>query len=209
MDGLDAETAAAWGAALAEFHQAVGRVQPGRQEQADVFDRMVSHSDQHLADQELADASQALNRLHKRLEPGPFVIGHGDFELDNLRWSQGKATCFDLDESGVMPAAADVASAVRDLTGTCPGSPEHPELLEAFLAGYGRESGLTVDMGELLLHRAAMAAQHILEAPAVLDLDATFLDSAGNGWLKELNGSLTSHYSDQRDIVLATARVLA
>ncbi|MGF9648640.1 phosphotransferase [Pseudarthrobacter oxydans] len=214
VDGLDAGAAAAWGAALAEFHQAAGRVQPGRQEQADVFDRLVSHSDQdladqHLADQELADAAQALNRLDKRLEPGPLVMGHGDFELDNLRWSQGKATCFDLDESGVMPAAADVASAVRDLIGTCPGSPERPELLEAFLAGYGRESGLTVDMGELLLHRAALAAQRILEAATVLDADASLLEAIGNGWLKELNGSLAGYYANQRDIVLAAARVLA
>ena len=205
VDELDAGAAAAWGAALAEFHQAAGRVEPvGRQEQANVFDRLVSHSDQ-----DLADAAHALNRLHESLEPGPLVMGHGDFELDNLRWSEGKATCFDLDESGLTPAAADVASAIRDLIGKVPGSPEHPELLEAFLTGYGQKSGLAVGMGDLLLHRAALAAQHILEAPAVLDLDATVLDSAGNGWLKELNGSLTGYYGDQRAIVLATARVLA
>jgi Ser/Thr protein kinase RdoA (MazF antagonist) len=205
VDGLDAGAAAAWGAALAEFHQAAGRVEPvGRQEQADVFSRLGTH-----ANQDLADAAHALNRLQESLEPGLLVMGHGDFELDNLRWSEGKATYFDLDESGVMPAAADVASAVRDLMGTCPASPEHPALLEAFLMGYGQKSGHAVGMAELLLHRAALAAQHILEAPAVQDLDATILDSAGNGWLKELNGSLASHYSDQRDIVLATARVLA
>lgn len=205
VDELDADAAAAWGAALGRFHQPAGRVESvGPQEHADVFARLVSHPNQ-----DLADAAQALKVLLESQEPGPLVMGHGDFELDNLRWSQGKATCFDLDESGVMPAAADVASAVRDLIGTCPGSPEHPELLEAFLTGYGQKSGLAVGVGELLLHRAALAAQHILEAPAVLDMDAGLLESVGNGWLKELNGSLAGYYADQRDIVLAAARVLA
>ncbi|WP_458779389.1 phosphotransferase [Arthrobacter sp. D3-16] len=205
VDGLDAGAAAAWGAALGRFHQAAGRVESvGGQEQVDVFARLVGHPDQ-----DLADAARALKILPERREPGPLVVGHGDFELDNLRWSQGKATCFDLDESGVMPAAADVASAIRDLIGTCPGTPEHPELLEVFLAGYGRESGLAVGMGDLLLHGAALAAQQILEARAVFDLDGTLLESRGNDWLEELTGSLTGHYAGQRDIVLATARVLA
>lgn len=205
VDDLDAGTAANWGTALAEFHEAAGRVESvGRQEQADIFARLVSHPNQ-----DLAHAAQALKMLLVSQEPGRLVMGHGDFELDNLRWSQGKATCFDLDESGVMPAAADVASAVRDLIGKSPGTPEHPELLEAFLTGYGQKSGLAVDMGELLFHCGALAAQHIIEAPAVLDMDASLLEAIGNGWLKELNGSLAGHYVDQRNIVLAVARVLA
>ena len=40
-------------------------------------------------------------------------------------------------------------------------------------------------------------------------MDAGLLESVGNGWLKELNGSLAGYYADQRDIVLAAARVLA
>jgi Ser/Thr protein kinase RdoA (MazF antagonist) len=108
-----------------------------------------------------------------------------------------------------MPAAADVASAVRDLLGQRPGTPEHPELLEAFLAGYQHGSGLAVSIDELLLHRAALAAQQFLRAPAVLDMDDTVLEAPGNDWLTELYGSLASHYEDQRGIVLATARLLA
>ncbi|WP_461174126.1 phosphotransferase [Arthrobacter sp. Z1-9] len=205
VEGLDAAAAAAWGAALAGFHQAAGRVKPeGSREQVDVFSRLVAQPDR-----DLRNAAQALKMVLESREPGPLVMGHGDFELDNLRWSRGEATCFDLDECGVMPAAADVASAVRDLLGKSPGTPEHPGLLEAFLAGYEQKSGLAMGMGEVLLHRAALAAQQILEAPAVLDLDAAVLESAGNGWLKELNGSLAAHYADQRDIVLATARTLA
>jgi hypothetical protein len=60
----------------------------------------------------------------------------------------------------------------------------------------------------LQLHRAALAAQQILEAIAVLDADAAVLESEG-GWLRELNAALASHYAEQRDIVLAAARLLA
>ena len=107
-----------------------------------------------------------------------------------------------------MPVAADVASAVRDLLGKNPGTPEHPELLEAFLAGYGKGTGRAVSLGELQLHRAALAAQQVLEARTVLDADAAVLESEG-GWLGELNGSLASHYAEQREIVLVAARLLA
>ncbi|WP_455836890.1 phosphotransferase [Pseudarthrobacter siccitolerans] len=203
VDELDADAAAAWGAALARFHLAAGRVESADgNEPADVFAGLVSHSDQ-----DLAHAAHALSVLLESREPGPLLIGHGDFELDNLRWSQGHATCFDLDESGVMPAAADVASAVRDLLGKSPGAPEHPELLEAFLSGYERRAGLAVSLEDLHLRRAALAARQILEASAVLDLDATVPESEG-GWLTELNSSLAGHYAEERNIVLATAQVL-
>ncbi|MFF1253545.1 phosphotransferase [Pseudarthrobacter sp. NPDC058329] len=202
-DGLDAGAAAAWGAALADFHQAAGPVgHEARQE--NVFARLATHPDD-----DLRHAAQVLNLLGDGRNPGWLVLGHGDFELDNLRWSQGKATCFDLDESGVMPAAADVASAVRDLLGTNPGTPEHPELLAAFLAGYEQGAGLAVNLEELQLHRAELAAQQLVESGAVLDADEPLLNNAGNGWLRELEKSLTSHYADQRNIVLATAQLLA
>jgi Ser/Thr protein kinase RdoA (MazF antagonist) len=204
-DGLDAGAAAAWGAALAGFHQAADALSSTvPQQQANVFARLMAHPDQ-----DLRKAAQILTLLTERLGPGPNVLGHGDFELDNLRWSQGRVTCFDLDECGLMPAATDVASAVRDLLGSTPDVPEHPELLDAFLAGYQQSSGLAVTLEELQVHRAALSARQVLEAPAILDLDATILETTGNGWLKELNDSLAGHYEDQRNIVLSTARALA
>jgi Ser/Thr protein kinase RdoA (MazF antagonist) len=205
VDELDAGAAAAWGTALARFHHAAGPVEHADSCQpSDAFARLVSSPDQ-----DLADAGHVLNALFESRAPGQLVMGHGDFELDNLRWSQGQATCFDLDECGVMPVAADVASAVRDLLGKNPGTPEHPELLEAFLAGYGQSAGRAVSLGELQLHRAALAAQQVLEARTVLDADAAVLESEDSGWLRELNASLASHYAKQRDIVLGAARVLA
>ena len=63
---------------------------------------------------------------------------HGDFELDNLKWSHGIPTAFDFDEAAVSWFAADVAIAVRDIA-------DRPELLAAFLSGYRSVRALTTD----------------------------------------------------------------
>jgi Ser/Thr protein kinase RdoA (MazF antagonist) len=206
-DDLKGEDARAWGLALAAFHQTAGEVgssAASRPDQAppDAFAALAAHAERH-GDAELASAAGHLGGLYARLDPEPLVLGHGDFELDNLRWSGGQAVCFDLDESGVMPAPADIASAVRDLLGPCPGSPQHPELLAGFLDGYRLGSGRAISPDELLLHRASFAAAQVLEAPAVLELNP-----AGTGWLPDLAASLVRHYAGERTIILATAAVV-
>lgn len=201
VEELDDGAAATWGAALGTFHRAedplTTHVQP------DWFGDLAA-SPAALNDPELEEAAKVLAKFPATRPLTPLVTGHGDFELDNLRWSNGRATCFDLDESGVMPAAADVASAARDLLGPHPGLPAHPELLVAFLEGYRRASGHSLGPQELLLPRAALAAQQLLEAPDVLDINP-----GGSGWLGELAGSLRVHYGSQRSILLATIDVLA
>ena len=200
-DELDATAAAAWGTALADFHGAGGGAGPGEgPPSSDFYARLAGQQE----DSDLAAAAQTLHAVSSAAAPGPSVLGHGDFELDNLRWARGKFTCFDLDNSRVMPAAADAASAVRDLLGPNPGAPKHPLLLAAFLDGYRDSSGITIAAEDLLLQRAAFAAQQLLEAPHVLDITS----DDGEGWLGALTGALTKHYSQQRSIVLATAALL-
>lgn len=199
LDELDLGRAAAWGKALAGFHEKAGGVAQEVLPSSDPFAGLAGRKE----DPQLAVAARELGKLPAR-EHGPFVIGHGDFELDNLRWSAGMPTCFDLDESGAMPAAADVASAVRDLLGPRPGSPRHPELLGAFLDGYREPAGHSVSPEDLLLHRAALAAQQLVQAPDVMDAEPS-----GGGWLGGLAAALTRHYAEQRGIVLATADVLS
>lgn len=199
LDELEPESAAAWGTALAGFHQKAGDAAREVPPSSDPFAELTGRK----ADPQLATAARTLGTLRAQ-EHEPLVIGHGDFELDNLRWSEGNPICFDLDETGAMPAAADVASAVRDLLGPRPGSPRHPELLAAFLDGYRQTTGHSTTPADLLLHQAAFAARQLVEAPAVMDVEP----DAG-GWLGGLAVSLIRHYAEQRDIVLATAEVLA
>ncbi|MCQ6269033.1 phosphotransferase [Pseudarthrobacter sp. R1] len=196
VDGLDAGAAAAWGAALAEFHRTAGEVvPPSAPPPRNPFAVLA----RHMTDPDLAAAAQEL-AMHWGPESGPLVVGHGDFELDNLRWSAGRPTSFDLDEAGVMPAAADMSAAVRDLLGPRPAAPLHPELLAAFVDGYRRTAGHAVTLDALLLHRAAFAAQQLAEASDVMDRGPD-----GEGWLSDLVAGLNRHYAEQRDIVVATA----
>jgi Ser/Thr protein kinase RdoA (MazF antagonist) len=78
---------------------------------------------------------------------------HGDFELDNIRLGPGGVAFFDADEAHHGWFAADVALAVRDLTGTTLDSREQPELLVAFLAGYrSRRPFTAAEEASLPLH---------------------------------------------------------
>jgi Ser/Thr protein kinase RdoA (MazF antagonist) len=200
LDEVNLDGATAWGTALAEFHRGAEVAVPApAPPSSDPFALLAANE----ADGELAEAARALGKVPQQ-EQEPLVVGHGDFELDNLRWHAGRPTCFDLDESGAMPAAADVASAVRDLLGPRPGSPRHPELLAAFLDGYRKAAGHSIHPEDLLLHRAAFAAQQLAQAPAVMDVEPD-----GGGWLSDLTASLGLHYAEQRGIVLATADMLA
>lgn len=63
------------------------------------------------------------------------VTIHGDFELDNLRFTPDGVSVFDLDESRPGTAAEDVALATRALRGDEGDRPE-PLLYAEFLAGY-------------------------------------------------------------------------
>lgn len=203
VEELKDETAAAWGAALGALHQAAAQAAlPAQRKRSDPFAALAAVP-AALKDPELAEAAKTLGKLMAARPATPLVAGHGDFELDNLRWTGGWPTCFDLDESGPMPAAADVASAARDLLGPHPGTPEHPELLTAFLRGYQHISGHSIEPRELVLPRAAFAAQQLQEAPEVLDTT-----SGKAGWLHELACSLHDHYRGQRDLLLMTADVL-
>jgi Ser/Thr protein kinase RdoA (MazF antagonist) len=193
VDDLDDAAARAWGAALGDLHRRGGDVEH-TEDGTDPFGRLAQADDV-----ELAAAARTLVRAFDERAHEPLVVGHGDFELDNVRWDGVRLTCFDLDESGRMPAAADVASAVRDLVGSDPGAVAHPHLLAAFLRGYESATGTHVTAEALLLHGAALAAQQVLEAAGVLDV------ADGPGWLTDLRDHLDEHYAQQRGIVLATA----
>lgn len=169
VDDLTPDLAAAWGRGVARFHLAAAR-------HADVVDPAAPPPLALLADGpdlEIAAAAAALARVLRDHRTEPAVVGHGDLELDNLRWRGWRPVCFDLDEAALRPAAADVASAVRDLLGPDPTDPAHPDLLDAFLDGYARTSGTVVTRHALLPHTAALAATHLVDVAHALDLAPT------------------------------------
>lgn len=105
-----------WGAALAALHEdatgAGGNLPEAFTELAEIPDRFADDPELVKAAACLADRVAGLPRDEAR-----FGIVHGDFELDNLAWEDGRATAFDFDEAACSWYAADIAYALRDLTG--------------------------------------------------------------------------------------------
>lgn len=128
----------------------------------------------------------ALARFHRSAPPGPDpqrgVTMHGDFELDNLRFTDDAVAVFDLDESGPGSASADIALATRALRGD-EGAPGLPRLYDAFLEGYRSE-------GELSTAEEASVAGHALQYSARRAADDSMLDEGGDpgdpAWQREL-----------------------
>ncbi|KZE88674.1 phosphotransferase enzyme family protein [Microbacterium sp. TNHR37B] len=205
VDDLGPARARAWGRALADFHAASGPA-PTPGDPVDPFADAASLVP--ADDRDLADALRAL-----RVAPpssGGWVHGHGDFELDNLRWrgesEEGPAVvAFDLDEAGVMPLAADIAAATRDLFADGTHDPRHPGMLAAFLDGYAERDGARVAMPELVRARTAGAAQSWAELIVDLRLDAEEVVAQG---LDDLRASLADYAERARELVIDGARRL-
>ena len=199
VDDLTPAQAFAWGDALAAFHGATEPLEPGIIECSSSFAGLPGRPED-----EIAAAVRALDDAHQQLPPSPWVLGHGDFELDNLRWNQGRAVCFDLDESGPMPPALDIAAATRDLGGRGEDGQEHPHLLAQFLDGYADRSGLRVSREDLLLPYAILAARELASMQRVLDLPDP--DTAGLG---DLRSKLVARADQHGDFIIAAAQSIS
>ena len=195
---LTPEQAFAWGDALAAFHGASEPLEPGTIEAGSSFAGVTDRPDDALA-----AAVRTLDDALQQVAPSPWVLGHGDFELDNLRWQHGRPVCFDLDSSGPMPRAMDIAAATGDLGGGADGGPGQPLLLEQFLDGYADRSGQRVTREDLVLAHAMLAARELESLQQAIDL--TEPAAAGLGDLRE---TLITRMTQDRDLIVAAAQSL-
>ena len=204
VDDLSAGQAAEWGAALAGLHSC-GKDVPdpappkaGRAASPETGGRDATGGS---GDGPLDRAVRTVEDEIANLDPDQHSHGicHGDFELDNVRFGPGGVAFFDADEAHHGWFAADVALAVRDLTGTTLDSRERPELLAAFLAGYRSRRPFTLaEEASLPLHSLGASARMIRQLEGVLD--------AGDGerpdWVRELDVSLREHQDWHRERLL-------
>lgn len=129
---------------------------------------------------------EALARFHLNAPRGRDgdrrVTMHGDFELDNLRFTDEAVAVFDFDETGPGSAAADIALATRALRGD-EGAPAHPMLFATFIDGYR-------SAGELTAEEEERVAEHALRYSVRRAADDSMLDEGGNPgdppWQREL-----------------------
>ncbi|MDQ0893806.1 phosphotransferase enzyme family protein [Agromyces ramosus] len=198
LDELTDVAAGVWGAALGRLHTTSARVGPAPMRGAAV-DRPSAD------DAELVRAAEGIAAAVAMLDPSTHSRGviHGDFELDNLRFTDGVATFFDVDEARVDWFAADIALATRDLTGVTLDGEPRPELLAAFLRGYRSEREFSVEEeASLELFGVAASVGLALDVLEALDLDEHDHDP---DWLMELRSSLRRHLHWHRDRALVFA----
>lgn len=206
VEGLRPEQAYAWGSALARLHAT--NVEAAMDD--DEGELILPCSPPWRADDTpFSDAVTALCEEMNRWPAGDDLVGtiHGDFELDNLRFDNAGPTAFDADETRRDWFAADIASAVRDLTDPRTADVTEPSLFEAFLSGYRRSRHFgTEEESRLPLHAAAFAARSVVELDGVIDAGSASSDPA---WLIDLRAALVRHQERGRSLVLAQAERLS
>lgn len=200
VDALTVDQAMAWGQALGNVHRE-GSAGISRPFRLPAGQDVHAGADMAGFDEPLTRAIRAVEEKLAVLDSGRHSQGicHGDFELDNIRFGPAGMTFFDADEAHHGWFAADVALAVRDLTGVTLGSAERPELLDAFLAGYRSRRPFSEEEEQCLpLHSLAASARLLRQLEGVMD--------AGSGdrpdWVRELDASLREHQGWHRERLL-------
>ncbi|WP_439650282.1 phosphotransferase enzyme family protein [Glycomyces amatae] len=204
LDLADAteDRARAWGAALAAVHEAAAGVETGLPA---AFTELGEIADRFADDPALVEAA---SRLSDRLDGLPrdrsrFGVVHGDFELDNLAWDDGRATAFDFDEAARSWHGADIAYALRDLTGPDGRpDPEHRARFAAFIAGY---RGLRPFDDRDLEHLRLFAGAHA--ACSLVRIDRALGETDGDEpeWRSELRARLVDMSASHRALAVAVA----
>ncbi|WP_177154921.1 phosphotransferase enzyme family protein [Glycomyces harbinensis] len=204
-EDLDVDRARSWGAALAAVHASMAGIDADLPE---AFAELAEFPDRFAHDPALVKAASHLaDRIAELPRDGSrFGVVHGDFELDNLAWDEGRATAFDFDEAAHSWYAADIAYALRDLTGP-DGLPaaEHRQLSEEFIAGYRSVWPLDgADLANLRLFAGAHAACSILRIDNALGTAGE--DEAE--WMADLRAKLTDMARSHRELAIGVAEAL-
>ena len=153
----------------------------------------------------------AVRRLHRCLAAlsasGLGATGpvHGDLEVDNVCFDDGRPTCYDFGEFGTGYLLRDVAAALRCYRG-------HPRLRDAFLDGYLTRRGIPGRQ------RRAIAAvlpafdvlqrvHRLLQMAEVLDVNRATHDlSPGERWVIDLGDKLATAMHEDRRAILTWSR---
>lgn len=131
-------------------------------------------------------------------------VVHGDFELDSMAWEEGGPIAYDFDEAALSWYAADIASAVRDLTDhTGLPATEHRARFDVFLDGYRSVSPYDdQDLGRLPLFAGLHAAASLVRITRALGEPARQEPE----WLPELRDALTDMARAHRRLAIDIGR---
>jgi Ser/Thr protein kinase RdoA (MazF antagonist) len=135
---LTPDVFAAWGRALGELHAASrGYRSTGRPTWHDHVTMAREIIPRHLVAlrAELDRLEEALHGLP--VDDAEFGLIHSDFELDNIKWHEGRPGIVDFDDCACYWFAADIAYALRDLFVDRPrGVDLNDSRFQSFIQGY-------------------------------------------------------------------------
>ncbi|MCX4706158.1 phosphotransferase enzyme family protein [Streptomyces sp. NBC_01373] len=200
---LTASQAWQWGQALARLHRDAAGLDAGLPES---FGELPEIGELFADDTALVEATERLTAMMSDLPrcQDRWGVVHGDFELDNMAWEDGRPTAYDFDEAALSWYAADIAYAVRDLTDHT-GRPAtgHRARFDAFLDGY--RSVRPIDDEEvrrLPLFAGLHAAASLVRITRALGEPAQHEPE----WLSELRDDLTDMARTHRQLVIDIGR---
>lgn len=202
---LTESRARCWGQALARLHLDATGLSAGLGEAFGELTGLAGPTGMFAGDPPLAAATRTLTDWMGRLprDRNHWGVVHGDFELDNMAWQGDRSIAYDFDEAAVSWFAADIASAVRDLTdpaGHAAG--EHRARFDAFMAGYRSLRPVDdQDLGRLPMFAGLQAAASL----AGITLATGDPGRNEPGWLAQLRGQLTEKARTQRQTVINAA----
>lgn len=191
-----------WGQALARLHRDATGLSAGLGE---AFGELPGIGRLFAGDIPLVEATLTLTDWMGRLprDRHHWGVVHGDFELDNMAWAGSRSIAYDFDEAAVSWFAADIASAVRDLT-DCTGhaAGEFQAQFGAFIAGYRSLRPLDdQDLGRLPLFAGLHAAASLVRITRALGDPG----QGEPGWLVQLRDKLTKAARTHRQLVINSA----
>lgn len=199
VTGLTESQAWYWGQALAHVHRDAAGLGAGLPVS---FGEPPGIGELFADDTALVEATARLTDVMRDLPRGRdrWGVVHGDFELDNMAWEDGRPIAYDFDEAALSWYAADVAFAVRDLTDhTGRPTTEHRAQFDAFLAGYrGVRPFDDEDLGHLPLFAGLHAAVSLVRITRALGAPAR-VEPDG---LTELRDDLTDLARTHRQLVI-------
>jgi Ser/Thr protein kinase RdoA (MazF antagonist) len=147
IEELEQTQFAQWGHALGQLHRAAQSYRgPGRA----TWQERLTALEHDLPPNEQA-ARKLLARVAAQVEQfaadeQSFGLLHGDFELDNLIWTEQTIGIVDFDESTWGWFVADIAFALRDLFGDSAGNIDWESAdLRTFLDGYRSANAVSAD----------------------------------------------------------------
>ncbi|MGM0641684.1 MAG: phosphotransferase enzyme family protein [Thermotogota bacterium] len=116
IEELENQDFFSWGKSLGNLHKSLSKIPAENIKSRKTFKDHLSFIKNNLPDElKLKKEFETVKAWIEDNMDGKVNLIHFDFELDNLKWNDGKISILDFDDMALYPFEADIAFALRDL----------------------------------------------------------------------------------------------